>query len=84
MPKDHYLPGKRKNAAQRTVSWDYEKQLDEKINRLLKERCTPKQAEVLEKYGYPTDISRLEAKRIINELRRNGWRRDARQEDETT
>ena len=36
---------------------------------------TPKQLEVLRRFGYPTDITLRDAVRIIGDLKRNGWRR---------
>jgi hypothetical protein len=80
MPKDHYLPAKRKQVAQRTLSPELEKQLDASIDRRLRDHCTPKQAAVLEKFGYSTEVSREEASRTIDRLRANGWRR-VEQED---
>lgn len=38
--------------------------------------CTPKQAMVLQKFGYdPTRITKQEASAILTELQKNGWRR---------
>lgn len=38
--------------------------------------CTPKQAMVLQKFGYdPTHITKEEASKILTELQKNGWRR---------
>lgn len=75
MPKDRYLPAKRKQVAQRSLSPKVDKQLEASINRRLRARCTTKQAAVLEGFGYSTDVSRVEASQIIHQLRMNGWRR---------
>ena len=37
--------------------------------------CSFKQAKVLKKYGYPTDVGFSDARRIIDALAKNGWRR---------
>jgi len=39
--------------------------------------CSFKQAKVLKKYGYPTDVGFSEASRIIDALAKNGWHRPA-------
>jgi hypothetical protein len=39
--------------------------------------CSFKQAKVLRKYGYDTEVSFAEASAIIDGLARNGWRRAA-------
>lgn len=38
-------------------------------------QCTLRQARVLSKYGYPTDVSMDEASRILDGLAANGWKR---------
>lgn len=44
-------------------------------HRLATGKCTYKQAKVLQKYGYPTDVSFQEASRLIDGVAKNGWRR---------
>jgi hypothetical protein len=39
--------------------------------------CSFKQAKVLKKYGYPTDVGFGEASRIIDALAKNNWVRPA-------
>jgi hypothetical protein len=39
--------------------------------------CSFKQAKVLRKYGYDTEVSFAEASATIDALARNGWRRAA-------
>jgi superfamily II DNA or RNA helicase len=43
--------------------------------RFDEKRCTYKQAKLLTKYGYETDVSFAEARRLIDALAANGWRR---------
>jgi superfamily II DNA or RNA helicase len=46
--------------------------------------CTYKQAQLIKRFGYPTNITCAEATRIIDALAKNGWRRpkeEPKQED---
>ena len=43
--------------------------------RMNEGKCSLKQARVLKKFGYPTDVSMEEASRIMDNLARNKWRR---------
>lgn len=45
------------------------------IERWQKNLCSLKQANILRRYGYPADTTRTDAKRIIDEIAANGWRR---------
>lgn len=47
------------------------------IQRWNKRLCSIKQAKVLKKYGYPTDMTFDEARRTLDRLAANGWRRPA-------
>ncbi|MBN2582544.1 MAG: DEAD/DEAH box helicase [Planctomycetes bacterium] len=48
--------------------------IDAVIGRRKKDQCTYKQARLLARYGYRTDVSFSEAKGIIDALARNHWR----------
>jgi len=47
----------------------------EVIARFERKACTYKQARVLARFGYPTDVPFAEASRIIDRIAANGWRR---------
>lgn len=47
----------------------------EVIDRMDRGQCTFKQAKLLQRYGLPTDIPMSEARRMIDEIAANGWRR---------
>lgn len=47
------------------------------IGRAQKGLCTPRQAKLLAKYGYRTDVSLKEAGRIIDAIAAAGWKRPA-------
>jgi hypothetical protein len=60
----------------RGLSFTEAKQLvGEIIGRFEKKQCTFRQARLLARFGYPTDVPFAEASRIIDALARNGWRR---------
>jgi len=45
------------------------------IHRYEEKRCSFKQARLLSRYGYPTDVPFAEASRLIDALAKNGWKR---------
>lgn len=45
------------------------------VKRFGTNQCSFKQAKLLKKFGYPTNVSRNEAKTIIDRIAANGWRR---------
>jgi hypothetical protein len=45
------------------------------IRRVKAKRCTYKQASLLKRYGYGTDVSFREASKIIDSLKQNGWKK---------
>jgi superfamily II DNA or RNA helicase len=45
------------------------------IHRYEERRCSFKQARLLARYGYPTDVPFAEASRLIDALAKNGWKR---------
>ena len=47
------------------------------IQRAQQERCTYKQAKLLQRYGYSTDTSFADARKIIDAIAANGWKRPA-------
>jgi len=49
--------------------------LDEIFRRWDGSLCSYKQAKVLSRYGYSTDVSRDEAKSVLDRLAKNGWRK---------
>lgn len=49
--------------------------LNEMFSRWSKKLCTLKQAALLKKYGYPTNLTMKEASATIDALASNGWRR---------
>jgi hypothetical protein len=49
--------------------------LDTLIGRMKANKATYKQAALLRKHGYSTDVSMSEATVIIDRLAKNGWRR---------
>lgn len=52
--------------------------LNEMFRRFESDQCTLKQASILAKRGLPTDVSRVEASKMIDEIaEREGWRRSA-------
>lgn len=51
--------------------------ITEIFQRREKGLCSFKQAKLLAKYGYPTDVGFTEAKAIIDRIAANGWRRAA-------
>lgn len=48
---------------------------NEVLRRIKSGRCTYKQATLLRKYGYGTNVSFKEASRIIDTLKSNGWKK---------
>jgi len=48
---------------------------NEILRRIKSGRCSYKQASLLRKYGYGTNVSFREASRIIDELKSNGWKK---------
>lgn len=48
---------------------------NEVLRRIKSGRCTYKQATLLRKYGYGTNVSFKEASRIIDSLKSNGWKK---------
>ena len=48
---------------------------NEILRRIKAKRCTYKQASLLRRYGYETDVSFREASRIIDTLKSNGWKK---------
>jgi superfamily II DNA or RNA helicase len=48
---------------------------NEILRRIKSGRCSYKQASLLRKYGYATNVSFREASRIIDELKSNGWKK---------
>ena len=48
---------------------------NEILRRIKAKRCTYKQASLLKRYGYGTDVSFREASRIIDTLKSNGWKK---------
>jgi hypothetical protein len=48
---------------------------NELIKRIKRNQCTYKQAKLLKKFGYRTDVSFKEASDKITRLASNGWRR---------
>ncbi len=62
----------------RDLNFTKAKQLiGEIINRRDQKKCTYKQAKILTKYGYRTDVDFHEAKGLIDSVAANGWRRPA-------
>ncbi|MBM4020213.1 MAG: helicase, partial [Planctomycetes bacterium] len=60
------------------LSFTQAKQLVGEIIRRYEERkCSFKQARLLARYGYPTDVPFAEASRLIDALAKNGWKRPA-------
>jgi superfamily II DNA or RNA helicase len=60
----------------RGLSFSQAKQLvGEIIGRFEKKQCTFRQARLLARFGYPTDVPFPEASRLIDALAKNGWRR---------
>lgn len=55
--------------------WKATKMMDALIGRIKKGFCTYKQAELLRKHGYDTNIRFEDASAIIARLAKNGWRR---------
>jgi hypothetical protein len=45
------------------------------IHRYEERKCSFKQARLLSRYGYPTDVLFAEASRLIDALAKNGWKR---------
>lgn len=59
-----------------TISYGQAKQLVGVImSRWSKDQCSFKQAKLLKKHGYSTDLSFHEASAVIDTLAKNGWRR---------
>lgn len=50
---------------------------NEILRRIKSGRCSYKQASVLRKYGYGTNVSFREASRIIDSLKSNGWKKES-------
>jgi hypothetical protein len=48
---------------------------NEVLRRIKSGRCTYKQATLLRKYGYGTNVSFKEASKIIDTLKSNGWKK---------
>lgn len=48
---------------------------NEILRRIKAKRCTYKQASLLRRFGYETDVSFREASRIIDTLKSNGWKK---------
>jgi len=48
---------------------------NEILRRIKSGRCSYKQASLLRKYGYGTNVSFREASRIIDDLKSNGWKK---------
>lgn len=48
--------------------------LNEIFNRWDQNLCSFKQAKLLQRYGYPTDLGRNEAKQVIDALAKNSWK----------
>lgn len=48
---------------------------NEILRRIKAKRCTYKQASLLKRFGYDTDVSFREASRIIDSLKSNGWKK---------
>ena len=60
----------------RSLTFTQAKQLvGEIINRYETKQCSYKQARLLARYGYPTDVPFAEASRLIDALAKNGWKR---------
>jgi hypothetical protein len=60
----------------RGLSFTQAKQLvGEVIHRYEGKQCTFKQARLLGRYGYPTDVPFAEASRLIDALAKNNWQR---------
>jgi len=49
--------------------------LDEQFRRWNENLCSFKQAKILSKYGYPTDLGRDDASRVIDAIAANGWKK---------
>ncbi|MBN2293851.1 MAG: DEAD/DEAH box helicase family protein [Pirellulales bacterium] len=49
--------------------------IGEIINRRDQQKCTYKQARILARYGYRTDVSFHQAREVIDAIAANGWRR---------
>jgi hypothetical protein len=45
------------------------------IHRYEEKQCSFKQARLLSRYGYPTDVPFAEASRLIDALAKNNWQR---------
>lgn len=50
---------------------------NEILRRIKSGRCSYKQASLLRKYGYGTNVSFREASRIIDSLKSNGWKKES-------
>lgn len=50
---------------------------NEILRRIKAKRCTYKQASLLKRFGYETEVSFREASRIIDTLKSNGWKKVA-------
>ena len=60
----------------RALSFTQAKQLvGEIIHRYETKQCSFKQARLLARFGYPTDVPFAEASRLIDALAKNGWKR---------
>jgi len=58
------------------LSFTQAKQLvGEIVHRYLSKQCSFKQARLLARYGYPTDVPFAEASRLIDALAKNNWKR---------
>jgi superfamily II DNA or RNA helicase len=58
-----------------TTFWEAHLLIDEVVRRRRHGLCTYRMAQLLEEYGYSTEVSFSEASAIIDNLKANGWRR---------
>jgi superfamily II DNA or RNA helicase len=59
---------------ERLDSWQQRELFKETVKRFKTNKCSFRQAKLLKRYAYPTDVSFDAAAAIINELAANGWK----------
>jgi superfamily II DNA or RNA helicase len=76
-PKQLEVLGRNGIPADGVSFWQASQLIDQIISRREKGLCSFRQAKLLAKYGYGVDVSFEEARRIIDGLAANGWKRPA-------
>lgn len=59
---------------ERLDTWQQRELFRETVRRFKQNKCSFRQAKLLQRYGYPTDCSFDEAKTIIDRLAKNNWK----------